>query len=53
MVFSDRVVPKTNEKIRLCVDFTKLNENILCENFPLPKTDQFLAQLSGATVFSK
>ena len=47
------VVPKPNGKIRLCVDFTKLNGNVLRENFPLPTTDQLLAQLSEATVFSK
>ncbi|KAL5479382.1 hypothetical protein EMCRGX_G022901 [Ephydatia muelleri] len=30
-----------------------LNESVLRENFPLPKVDENLAQLSGATVFSK
>lgn len=46
-------VPKANGRIRLCVDFTRLNESVQRENFPLPATDQLLAQLSGATVFSK
>ena len=46
-------VPKENGKIRICVDFTRLNESVQRENFPLPTTDQLLAQLSGATVFSK
>ena len=46
-------VPKSSGKIRLCVDFTKLNEGVRRENFPLPTTDQLLAQLGGATVFSK
>ena len=46
-------MPKSNGKTRLCVDFTKLNENVLRENVLLPSTDQPLAQLSGATVFSK
>ena len=45
------VVPKSNGKVRICVDLTKLNESIWCENFPLPSTDQLLAQLSGDKVF--
>ena len=48
------VVPKArNDAIRLCVDPTKLNESGRRENYPLPSTDQLLAQLAGATVFSK
>ena len=47
------VVPKSNGKVRICVDLTKPNESVRRENFPLPFTDQFLAQLSGAKVFSK
>ena len=47
------VVPKSSDKIRLCVDFTKINESVKRENFPLPTTDQLLAQLDGATIFTK
>ena len=48
------VVPKANrEAVRLCVDLTKLNESVMRENYPLPSTDQLLAQLEGAKVFSK
>ena len=47
------VVPKTNDKVRICVDLTKLNENILREYHPLPSVDHTLAQLAGAKVFSK
>ena len=32
---------------------TKLNESVRRERYPLPSVDQILAQLSGATVFSK
>ncbi|CAM1322183.1 Uncharacterised protein r2_g3063 [Pycnogonum litorale] len=46
-------VPKKNGKVRLCVDFTKLNEGVMRENFPLPTTDQLLAQLGNAKIFSK
>ena len=47
------VVPKANDKIRICVDLTKLNESVCRERHVLPAVDQVLAQLSGATVFSK
>ena len=46
-------VPKANGKVRICIDFTKLNESVRRENFTLPTTDQLLAQLDGATVFTK
>ena len=47
------VVPKKEGAIRICVDLKPLNENVLREVHPLPKVDETLAQLSGATVFSK
>ena len=47
------IVPKANGKVRICVDLTNLNESILREFHPLPSVDHTLAQLSGATVFSK
>ena len=48
------VVPKANsEAVRICVDLTKLNESVMRENYPLPSTDQLLAQLEGAQIFSK
>ena len=47
------IVPKANGKVRICVDLTNLNGSILREFHPLPSVDHTLAQLSGATVFSK
>ena len=47
------VVPKANGKVRICVDLTKVNESILREYHPLPSVDHALAQLAGATIFSK
>ena len=47
------VVPKKNNKIRLCVDFTKLNEAVKRSYHPLPATDELLAQLGDSRVFSK
>ena len=47
------VVPKKSGSVRICVDFRRLNESVLREIHPLPKVDNTLAQLAGATVFSK
>eukprot|EP00731_Ephydatia_muelleri_P004849 Em0002g1025a len=47
------VVPKSNGTVRICVDLKPLNDNVLREIHPLPKVDETLAQLTGASVFSK
>ena len=47
------VVPKRDGTVRICVDFKILNESVLREVFPIPKVDDTLAQLAGATIFSK
>lgn len=47
------VVPKPNGNIRICVDLTRLNENVCRERHILPAVDETLAQLEGAAVFSK
>ena len=47
------VVPKKSGSIRICVDLKPLNESVLRETHPIPKVDKTLAQLAGATVFSK
>ena len=47
------VVPKPNGSLRICVDLTKLNENVRRERHILPSVDHILAQLTGATVFTK
>ena len=46
------MVPKSNGKVCICVDLTKLNKSVRRERHPLPSFDQILAQLSGATIFS-
>lgn len=45
------VVLKANGYVRICVDLTKLNENVYRENHPLPVVDQILMQLTGAKLF--
>ena len=47
------VVPKKSGQVRICVDLKPLNESVLREVHPIPKVDDTLAQLAGATVFSK
>ena len=47
------VVPKKSGEVRICVHLKELNESVLREVHPIPKVDETLAQLSGATLFSK
>ena len=47
------VVQKKSGGVRICVDLKPLNQNVLREAHPMPHVDDTLAQLSGATVFSK
>ena len=47
------VVRKKTGAVRICVDMKPLNETVLREIYPIPKVDDTLAQLAGATTFSK
>ena len=47
------VVPKQSGSVRICVDLTHLNQNVLREYHPLPNVDDTLAQLTGAKKFTK
>ena len=47
------VVPKKSGAVRICVDLKPLNESVLREVHPIPKVDDMLGKLAGATVFSK
>ena len=47
------VVPKDNNKVRICVDLTKLNSNVCREHHILPSVEQTLAQLKGTKIFTK
>lgn len=46
-------VPKKNDKVRICADFTKLNEAVCREKFILPSVEHTLGMLAGARIFSK
>ena len=47
------VVPKSNGKVRICVDYTKFNKSVCRELHILPTVDETLSKLSEAKVFSK
>ena len=42
-------MPKSNSRVRICVDLTRLNQSVKRERHPLPAVDQTLAQLAGFT----
>ena len=46
-------VPKKSGTVRICVDLKRLNQSVMREVYPLPKVDETLAQLSGATIFTR
>ena len=47
------VVPKANQKVRICVDLTRLNKNVQRERHILPSVDHTLAQFAEAHYFTK
>ena len=47
------VVPKKNGKIRVCIDFTKLNQAVMREFRSLPTTEEVLSELGSSCKFSK
>ena len=47
------VVMKKSGAVGICVDLKPLNESVLRELHPIPRVDETLAQLAGATVFTK
>ena len=47
------VFPETNESVHLCLDMHRVNEAVIQERHMIPKLDELLQDVNGATVFSK
>ena len=47
------LVKKKDGSMRLCIDYRQLNKVTVKNKYPLPRIDDFLDQLRGASVFSK
>ena len=47
------VVLKNNGSVRICVDLKPLNQSVMRETHPIPRVDEILAQMAGATYFIK
>ena len=47
------VTPKSNGKVRICVDLSKLNEHVKRGNHPLLAVDTALGRLAGSRIFTK
>jgi hypothetical protein len=46
------VIPKKNGKMRICIDFTKLNAATKKDAYPLPFTDEVLNTIVGFKTYS-
>lgn len=46
-------VPKKNGKLRMCCDYRVLNSRTVKNRYPLPRIDELLDRLQGASVFTK
>ena len=53
VVAKRKELPEEKQKVRICVDLTKLNESVHREKHDLPSGNQTLGRLAGAKVFTK
>ena len=47
------VVPKTDGNVRICANFTRLNDSVRRERHMLPSIEHLLSSVQGARLFSK
>lgn len=50
---SPMVVVKQNGKIRICIDPTDVNKNVIRRHYPLKTLEEITAKIAGSKVFSK
>ena len=47
------VVPKSSGEVRVCVDLTKLNQEVKREVYPMPKVEITLSSIAEGSIYSK
>ena len=47
------IVPKSNNKIRLCIDMRLANTAVVRQHYPVPTVDELLRDMNGSQFFSK